>query len=140
MLRQTYKAIVSQTRACYPNATFLDVTRSKKSILSPSWNLLNDYKAGLIDWTVYTERFEREMERPKALREMLRVAKEAQKKDIFLVCFEGPLNECRCHRFILLDLIQKIAIEHGIDVIVNKEYTCLDIQKKPDKQVSLNSF
>lgn len=140
MLRQTYKAIVSQTKACYPNAIFLDVTRSKKSILSPSWNLLNDYKAGLIDWVGYTERFNREMERPKALREMLRVAKEAQQKDIFLVCFEGPLNEYKCHRFILLDLIAKIAIEHGINIIVNKEYVCLDTQKKQDKQASLNWF
>ncbi|MCQ1534678.1 hypothetical protein FTO70_03015 [Methanosarcina sp. KYL-1] len=142
MLRQTYKSIIGKTKACYPDAFFVDVTRSRKSILSPSWNLLNDYKNGLVDWTGYTERFKEEMEKPKAVREMLGIAKKAQKKDVFLVCFEGPLAGDKCHRFILLDLISKIAIEHGIEVVVSKEYACLEDQKKnkQSKQMILSCF
>ncbi len=87
-----------------PDAVFIVVTRSAGHILSPSWGLLNDYKAGRINWAQYTERFKREMNCDLCAAEMKRIWDMAQKKDVFLVCYEKPGENC--HRHILLEMIK----------------------------------
>jgi uncharacterized protein YeaO (DUF488 family) len=80
----------------------IEVTRSSGSILAPSWELLNDYKTGKIDWTAYEKRFTNEMTKPIAIREMLRIKLLAETKDVRLICYE---KNPPCHRFILLRMI-----------------------------------
>ena len=50
MLGETYKRNIKIVREQDPNAVFVDVTRTSNSPLSPSWNLLNDYKHTVITW------------------------------------------------------------------------------------------
>ncbi len=72
--------------------------------MSPSWKLLNDYKAGRADWAQYTERFKHEMNCDPCIAEMRRIWDLSQKKDVFLVCYEKDGENC--HRHILIELIK----------------------------------
>jgi uncharacterized protein YeaO (DUF488 family) len=103
MLKETYIAKMKETAAKNPEAVFIVVTRSAGHVLSPSWKLLNDYKERIIDWAQYTERFKREMDCDACIAEMKRIWDLSQTKDVFLVCYEKPGENC--HRHILIELI-----------------------------------
>jgi len=104
MLKETYLAKMKQIAKENPDAAFIVVTRSAGHVLSPSWNLLNDYKDGRIDWAQYTERFRHEMDCDSCIAEMKRIWELSQMKDVFLVCYEKPVENC--HRHILIDLMK----------------------------------
>jgi hypothetical protein len=104
MLKETYLAKMKQIAKENPDAAFIVVTRSAKHMLSPSWKLLNDYKDGSIDWAQYTERFRREMECDSCIAEMKRIWDLSHTKDVFLVCYEKPGDNC--HRHILIELMK----------------------------------
>jgi len=103
MLKETYLARMKQTSKENPDAAFIVVTRSAGHVLSPSWNLLNDYKDGRIDWAQYIERFRCEMESDSCIAEMKRIWDLSQKRDVYLVCYEKP--DENCHRHILIELM-----------------------------------
>jgi len=119
MLSDTYLANITIVKKINPNATFIIVTRTKDHILSPSWNTLNKYKNGLIDWNGYTEEFLKEMNNDLCKAEMKKIGEAAKTKDIYLVCFEKP--DDNCHRFILLELIKKMIPD--LEVISSKVKT-----------------
>jgi uncharacterized protein YeaO (DUF488 family) len=87
-----------------PEAVFIVVTRNAGHVLSPSWKLLTDYKDGMIDWNRYVLRFREEMASAECREEMKRIWDLSQKKDVFLVCYEKPGENC--HRHILIELIK----------------------------------
>ena len=58
MLKESYLAVMKNL----PNDSVkIVVTRTAGSVLSPSWDLLDDYKQGKINWDGYIERFKQEM-------------------------------------------------------------------------------
>ncbi len=103
-----YLAILKRMQEKNPEAIFLVVTRARQnSILAPSWNLLNDAKAGKIDWREYSRRFHKEIEQcPEALEFLQIIRYIAEKQDVFLVCYEK--NAARCHRSLLAKMIQEV--------------------------------
>lgn len=104
MLRETWKANLAKARRENPGAIFIEVTRSAGHILSPSWTLLNAYRAKQIDWAQYVVRFKQEMNNPACTEEMRKIAEMAKTQDVFLVCFEPPGQNC--HRFLLIEMIE----------------------------------
>jgi len=105
MLKEGYLAKMNT----YPkNEVKIVVTRTAKSVLAPSWNLLNDYKDGLIDWQEYERRFREEMKNPESIKEMRKIKKLAETSDVRLICYE---KNYPCHRFILIDLISSMETE-----------------------------
>jgi hypothetical protein len=103
MLKETYLAKMKQIAKENPDAVFIIVTRRTGHLLSPSWNLLNDYKDGRIDWAQYTERFRREMDFDLCREEMKRIWDLSHTKDVYLVCFEKDGENC--HRHILMGMM-----------------------------------
>ena len=106
-LKETYFANLGNVKKMDPGAVIIDVTRRAGSVLSPSWDMLNAYKAKKIDWDGYISRFLREMDNPECRAEMLRIGELARTKDVYLVCFERVGN---CHRFLLVDMIKRAMI------------------------------
>jgi len=106
-LKETYLGNVENVRRADPDAVLIDVTRRAGSVLSPSWDMLNEYKAGKMTWDGYISRFLREMDNPKCKVEMLRIGELGKTKDVYLVCFERVGN---CHRFLLVDMIKRAMI------------------------------
>lgn len=104
MLKETYIAKMKEMAAKNPEAVFIVVTRSAGHVLSPSWKLLNDYKNKKIDWNGYTLRFKAEIATVECREEFKRIWDLAQKKDVFLVCYEKDGENC--HRHILIESIK----------------------------------
>jgi hypothetical protein len=106
-LNETYLGNVENVRRASPDAVIIDVTRRAGSLLSPSWDMLNEYKAGKLTWDGYISRFLHEMDNPVCKAEMLRIGELARTKEVYLVCFEHVGN---CHRFLLVDMIKRAMI------------------------------
>src|SRR5659263_636915 len=106
-LKETYLGNVENVSRANPGAVIIDVTRRAGSVLSPSWDMLKEYKAGKLTWDVYISRFLREVDNPECKAEMLRIGELARTKEVYLVCFERVGN---CHRFLLVDMIKRAMI------------------------------
>jgi uncharacterized protein YeaO (DUF488 family) len=76
--------------------------------LSPSENLSRDYRGKLINWTGFVTKFYKEMRSPKCAKLIQFMKLESIERDIYLVCSCGPSELNKCHRFILLDLINNL--------------------------------
>ncbi len=105
MLNQTYLSNIPNVKKANPGAELINVTRSAGSVLAPSWDTLNLYKAKKITWDGYIERFLREMDNPVSRAEMMRIGNLAKTKDVYILCFERKGN---CHRFLLVDMINEM--------------------------------
>jgi len=106
-LKETYLGNVENVRRADTDAVLIDVTRRAGSVLSPSWDMLKEYKAGKINWDEYISRFVKEMDNPVSRAEMLRIGELARTRDVYIVCFERVGN---CHRFLLVDMIKRAMI------------------------------
>lgn len=107
-LKETYLGNVENVRRADPDAVLIDVTRRAGSVLSPSWDMLKEYKAGKITWDEYISKFVKEMDNPVSRAEMLRIGELARTRDVYLVCFERVGN---CHRFLLVDMIKELMLD-----------------------------
>ena len=101
MLKETYLA---NLRNLPPGALTVRVARPSR--LSPSLELLRDWKAGTLTWAEYESRFKAEiMGRPGAVEKMREIKEVSAREDVYLYCYEKTPP---CHRFILLELIAGI--------------------------------
>lgn len=67
-------------------------------LLAPSWDLLNDYREGIINWEQYTERFNEEtLSQVKAEGVVQQLSAFTHGKDCVLLCYEKEV----CHRFLV---------------------------------------
>ncbi len=102
MLKETY---ISNIKNLPKGALIMKVTRTEGHPLSPSWDLLNDYKSNKITWDEFTIRFKREMNVCSFCQTMMKNIKElAKTKDVYLCCYE---KNPPCHRFLLMDMIKE---------------------------------
>jgi uncharacterized protein YeaO (DUF488 family) len=102
MLKESYLA---NAKNLPKNAVKIVVTRSAGHMLSPSKTLLFGYKSGKVKWDEYVKTFTREMDNPACVAIMREIKKIAETRDVFLICFE---KEYPCHRFLLLDMINRL--------------------------------
>lgn len=87
------------------DSVVIHVDRSSGYILSPSWKLLNEYKGHKINWNEYVRRFKEEMSNEVCINKMKEIKELAKEKDVYLVCY---CSTKRCHRFLLMDIIEKM--------------------------------
>ncbi len=92
------------------NEIKIDITRSKGSVLSPSWNLLNRFKfqkktMGLNKaWENYVIDFIFEMDNDESIKAMEDIAKLSLKQDVALVC--SCVDAEHCHRSLVKRMIE----------------------------------
>lgn len=102
MLKESYLAVMKKLPQ---DSVKIVVTRTAGSVLSPSWDLLNDYKSGKTNWDGYVERFKHEMNNDRCIAEMRKIKWTAKHKDVYLICYE---KRYPCHRFLLVDMINSL--------------------------------
>lgn len=102
MLKESYLAVMKKLPQ---DSVKIVVTRTAGSVLSPSWDLLNDYKNGKIDWDRYVERFKQEMNNDVCIATMRKIKLMAKDKEVYLICYE---KRRPCHRFLLIDMINSL--------------------------------
>jgi uncharacterized protein YeaO (DUF488 family) len=131
MLSQICAANVENIRQSYPDAEFVAVMRGKSICkysyreysLVPSKKLIAEYNKSQQtkdDWEQFALKFSEEMKLHVPSVAILRIAKRAQSKDIFLVSNEGPSCGERCHRFLLLNLIGDVSKENGFEIKIRR--------------------
>ena len=108
MLKETYhnpyKGWGEQPPA---DVVVIHVMRNHGHVLSPSRKLLNYYQLKRISWDQFVFRFREEMNND-FCKSVMKVIKERSKEvDVYLVC-ACYNKEKRCHRFILMDMIEKM--------------------------------
>jgi uncharacterized protein YeaO (DUF488 family) len=64
-----------------------------------------DYKNGKISWDEYVRRFHQEMDNDACRDAMRKIKLMAENRDVYLICYEKGGN---CHRFLLMDMINKL--------------------------------
>lgn len=76
--------------------------------LAPSQELLDDYKSGFTDWGLYGAVYRKEIATSEqARRDIAWIGiKDCQGETVRLMCWE---KKPPCHRFILLDIIEKLG-------------------------------
>lgn len=91
--------LASITRAGRPS--WFDKPAIWRRDLAPSWDLLNDWKNGLITWEEYEQRYKAEMMLPTRAQHiqqsLLTNIVAHGNKPMILLCYE----KSQCHRFIL---------------------------------------
>ena len=108
MLKESYLAVMKNLPK---DSVKIVVTRTAGHALSPSKELLWDYKKGRINWNQYVERFKQEMNNDMCIAEMRKIKWLSKNKDIFLICYEKSYP---CHRFLLIDMINSLDEEEKI--------------------------
>lgn len=102
---ECYLAILKKCKEQFPDAHFEVITRTSKSILSPSFQLLLKAKVNKWDFETYTKYYLAEIfSKPKALKKLKELRKIAKNQLLFLICYEK--NPLECHRSIVKDLIE----------------------------------
>lgn len=103
---ECYLAILKRYKKTFPEAYFEVITRTSKSVLSPSKELL--YRAKYIekmDFGMYRALFLKEiLNNPKALKRIEELREIAKEKLVFLICYEK--DSSKCHRSIVKDIIE----------------------------------
>jgi len=100
MLKETYLANLKNVPA-----GAVKVWVARPAILSPSKELLKDWKGGKITWSEYETRYKAQiLADPKAVSTLKRIKELSEYKDVYLYCYE---KNPPCHRFILFELIRE---------------------------------
>lgn len=106
MINTLKESYLSNIKNLPGDALKIIVTRSAGHVLSPSRQLLNDYRSRNIDWHTYVERFKQEMSNDICIAEMRKIKWMAKDKLVYIICYEK--NPHRCHRSLLFDMINKL--------------------------------
>jgi len=89
------------------DAVVIHVMRSYGHLLSPSIELLTDYQNKRINWAQFITQFKKEMDNERCKMEMKKIKERSKEVDVYLVCACWN-KEKKCHRFILMDMIEKM--------------------------------
>lgn len=99
-----YLAILKKYREKYIDAHFEIITRTAKSCLSPSKELLEYAKKSNMSFDRYKELFLEELKRNSFVPEKLKSLKKiSEERLIFLVCYEKDAD--KCHRSIVREIL-----------------------------------
>ena len=106
VMTNCYLAVLKKFKTQYPDAHFEVITRTAKSVLAPSWELLELLKKHLIFFEEYKELFIKEIrENPEALKRIEELREIGKERLLFLVCYEK--DQSICHRSIVKEIINK---------------------------------
>ncbi len=134
MISQTYLSLYSsrKKKGTLTPAKFVSVTMKINPALGPSQEILDDYKESG-DWAEYVPRFiEKIAGTPEAWEQIDELIDLALTQDVVLMCYESERNYGdRCHRFLLLDMIEDRAEKRGLPLVVQRENYLLPGVTKP---------
>jgi len=109
-----YLAVLKKYKAKFPEAHFEVITRTAKSCLSPSSELLYEVRENKLSFEEYKERFLKELRECPFVPEKLRILRcIGEDRLIFLICFEKDAS--KCHRSIIRDILMNPSV-YGYDL------------------------
>lgn len=83
---------------------------ARPSLLSPSKELLSDWKANRITWKQYEERFrEQILSNEDARLTLVSILVRSRERNVRLICYERAEDK-KCHRFILMKMVEEMIL------------------------------
>lgn len=85
-------------------------------VFAPTWDMVMGVKQGTLTWEAYTERYtqlmrQRYTQNPAAFLEAL----SCDELIVCCYCQDTHATTRHCHRYLLVDILEKVARHHGID-------------------------
>ena len=103
------------------NRLVIDTTVKNKSKLAPTWSMVSRVKGNIITWEEYTEEYMKLMRERYANYRWLFHSFLHVEEDVVLCCYCNgkentnlSLSYRECHRYLLVDIFEKIATERLI--------------------------
>ena len=138
MIKETYFAIANKL----PKDVHKEyVMRGRfNSVLSPSWNLVDDYKKGIMTWGEYEKRFRNEiLNNPLAIKRLIELIEMSETKDVYLICYEKLPKPC--HRFILIEIMKELKKREKGEIESYRAFIgSLETSPIGDLETSFDSF
>lgn len=84
-------------------------------VFAPTWDMVMAWKHGVVGWEVYRERYtalmrQRYAQHPEAFLEVLH----CQRLILCCYCKDTHTTIRHCHRYLLVEILEKVAQHHGI--------------------------
>jgi hypothetical protein len=99
------------------------------AVFAPTWALVMDSKQGRIDWPTCVERYTALMRTRYVVNQAAFVtALKAETLVVCCYCRDTSTTTRHCHRYVLVDILQKIAAHHDIG------FETIGEVKKPEKR------
>lgn len=103
--------------------TTVKSSKGSAQVLAPTWKLVMGHKKGLITWEQYTEGYLDLMRRrynlPHQRERMLDFLHIPE--DVVFCCYCNEWKYPQCHRFLLVDIYEKLAEKFGVQFIYDGE-------------------
>ena len=86
-------------------------------LFAPTWELVETYKAGFIEWEEYERRYI-DILRDSYLKNKPRFKEVCEAGEVVLLCFcpNRSMSGKKCHRYLLAAVLEKVAKKFGIEV------------------------
>jgi uncharacterized protein YeaO (DUF488 family) len=91
----------------WPRGVSRAATDEYLRLLAPARDLLRAFKSDQIDWDAFRQRYLEQVRAPDAQAEIRRLAEEASRRPVTLMCV--CREESRCHRSVLQGLVREAA-------------------------------
>ena len=86
-------------------------------LFAPTWELVETYKKGFIEWEEYERRYI-DILREAYLTDKPKFVEVCEAGEVVLLCFcpDRTMTGKKCHRYLLADVLEKVAKTLGIEV------------------------
>ena len=86
------------------------------AVFAPTWSMVMDWKRGVIDWDTYTKQYT-ELMRERYQKNQATFLEVLQSDVVIICCYckDTYASTRHCHRYLLVDILHKVAVHHQID-------------------------
>ena len=85
------------------------------AVFAPTWLMVMDWKRGAIDWDTYTKQYI-ELMRERYQKNQAAFLEALQSDELIICCYckDSHTSTRHCHRYLLVDILHKVADRHQI--------------------------
>ena len=86
------------------------------AVFAPTWLMVMDWKRGAMDWDTYTQQYT-ELMRERYHKNQAAFFEALQTDELIVCCYckDTYASTRQCHRYLLVDILHKVADHHQID-------------------------
>ena len=85
------------------------------AVFAPTWSMVMDWKRGAINWDTYTKHYT-ELMRERYQNDQAAFLEALQSDELIICCYckDTHASTRHCHRYLLVDILHKVAEHHQI--------------------------
>ena len=85
------------------------------AVFAPTWQMVMDWKQGAINWDTYSQHYT-ELMRERYQKNQAAFLEALQSDELIICCYckDTHASTRHCHRYLLVDILHKVAVHHLI--------------------------